>query len=74
MGADGLGPVASRGDQAGGLVAVGDAQSAPRLVEMPVDGVLGQAQAASDLLGAEMLVHQLQAITFAGRQSINAAY
>lgn len=48
-----MGPVE---DAARGVVAIGRAQAPARLVEMPVDGVLGEAQLAGDLLGAHVAV------------------
>jgi hypothetical protein len=41
---------------------------------VPVDGVLGQAEAAGDLLGAEMLVHETQAIALALGQPVDTAH
>jgi len=49
----GVGPVE---DAAGRVVAVGRAQALARLVQVPVDGVLGEAQFAGDLLGAHMAI------------------
>lgn len=46
---------------AGGVVAVGRAQALACLVQMPVDGVLGEAQFAGDLLGAHMAIDEPKA-------------
>jgi hypothetical protein len=43
-------------NQARGLVAIGGAEPLAGLVHVPVDGVLGQAQGAGDLLGAHVLI------------------
>jgi hypothetical protein len=43
-------------DAARRVIAVGRAQPPPRLVQVPVDRVLGKAQLAGDLLGAHMTV------------------
>ena len=58
--------------EAGGLEPVVDAQLAPRAVAVGVDGRLGHPQFARDLLGAEMLVDQPQAITFPRCQSVDS--
>lgn len=50
-------------DPTRGVVAVGRAQAAASLVQMPVDGVLGEAQFAGDLLGAHVPINQAQALT-----------
>ena len=43
------------------VVAVLGAQALARLVQMGIDGVLGDAEAAADLLGAQVLVDQPEA-------------
>jgi hypothetical protein len=48
-------------DPARGVVAVGGAQALAGLVEMPVDGVLGEAQLAGDLLGTHVAIDQQKA-------------
>ena len=48
-----------------------DAQPLARLIQMSVDGVLGDAELAGDLLGAEVLIHQPQALAFALSQKID---
>jgi hypothetical protein len=48
--------------QARGLVAVLHAQAMARLVEVRVDGVLGDAEPAADLLGAQVVMDQPQAL------------
>ncbi len=52
-------------EQAGGGEAGVDTQPLARLVQMRIDGMFGYPQFAGDLLGAEMFVHQPQALTFA---------
>ncbi|MDR6624163.1 hypothetical protein J2728_000458 [Caulobacter segnis] len=47
----------------GGVIAIGRAEATPSLVEMPVDGVLGEAQFAGDFLGAHVPIDQAQALT-----------
>jgi hypothetical protein len=54
--------------QAGGGVAILDAQLAPRAVAIGVDGGLGHAQFAGDLLGRQVLVDEAQALALAGGQ------
>ncbi len=44
--------------QAGGVAAAGDPEPPPGLVQMSVDGVLGDPQAARDLLGVEVFGDQ----------------
>jgi hypothetical protein len=46
-----------------GVVAIGRAQATAGLVQMPVDGVLGEAQFTGDLLGAHVPIDQAQALT-----------
>jgi hypothetical protein len=53
--------VGSIEDPARGVVAVGRAQTLAGLVEMPVDGVFGEAQLAGDLLGAHVTIDQQKA-------------
>lgn len=48
-------------DLAGGVVAVGRAQTLAGLVQVPVDGVLGEAQRAGDLLGAHVAIDKTKA-------------
>ena len=57
---------------AGGLEAVVDAQLAPGAVAIGVDRRLGHAELAGDLLGAEMLVDQPQAITLTRCQHVDS--
>ena len=54
-----------------GLVAVVHAELAPGAVAVGVDGGLRHAQLAGDLLGAEMLVDEPQALPFALRQQLD---
>jgi len=58
------------GDQAGGVIARANAQTLARLVEVGVDGVLGDAEAAGDLFGTEVLIDQAQAFALARSQHI----
>ena len=58
-------------EQAGGFVAVVHAQPLARLVEVGVDGVLGDAELAADLLGAQVLLDQAQAFTLARGQELD---
>lgn len=48
--------------QAGGVAAAGHAEASARLVQVAVDGVLGDAQSPGDLLGMEMLRDQTEAL------------
>jgi hypothetical protein len=57
--------------QAGGLITVVHAELAPGAVAVGVDGGLGHAQLAGDLLGAEVLVDEPQALPFALRQQLD---
>jgi len=57
--------------QAGGLVAIADAQLAPSPVAVGVDRGLGHAELARDLLGAQVLVDQAQALALALRQQLD---
>jgi len=52
------------GQQAGGMIAVIDSQLAPGAVAIGVHGGLGHAELTGDLLGAEMAIHQAQALPF----------
>lgn len=56
------------GEQAGGLVAVVHAQPLARLVDVGVDRVLGDAEPAADLLGAEVLLDESKALPLTRRQ------
>lgn len=49
-------------DAARGVVAVDRPQPPARLVQMPVDGVLGEAQLAGDLLGAHVAIDEPKAL------------
>jgi len=71
MGPTVMGPTVMGEDAARGLVAVGGAEPLAGLVDVPVDGVLGQPQGPSDLLGAHMLVDQAQAVALARRQPLD---
>ena len=57
--------------QAGGLVTVVHAELAPRAVAVGVHERLRHPQLPGDLLGAEMLVHEPQALPFALRQQLD---
>ena len=57
--------------QAGGLVPVVHAELAPGPVAVGVDGGLRHAQLSGDLLGAEVLVDEPQALPFALRQQLD---
>lgn len=59
-------------DAARGVVAVGRAQAPPRLVQMPVDGVLGEAQLAGDLLGAHVAIDESKALALTLGEAIQA--
>ena len=59
--------------EAGGFVAIADAELAPGAVAIGVHGRLGHAQFTGDLLGAQMLIHQAQAFPFALRQQLDGA-
>jgi len=56
------------GEAARRLIAVAGAQLAAGAVAIGVDGGLGHAQFAGDLLGAQMPVHQAQAFALSRRQ------
>ena len=57
--------------QARGFVAVGHAEFAPGAVAIGVDGGLGELQLAGDLLGAEVLVDQAQAVALTLREQLD---
>ena len=59
------------GEQAGGFVAIIHTQALAGLVQVGVDGVLGDAELTADLLGAQMVVHQPQTFTLARRQELD---
>lgn len=44
------------------VVAIDRAEASPRLVQVPVDGVLGQAKLARDFLGAHVTVDESEAL------------
>ncbi len=54
-------------------VAIRRAQATARLVQMPIDGVFGQAQFAGDFLGAEMTIDKPKAFPLTICESIEAA-
>ena len=58
---------------AGGGIAIGGAETPPGLVQMPVDGVLGEAQFAGDLLRAQVAIDKAQTLALTVRESIKAA-
>lgn len=60
-------------EQQRGVAPAGDSETAPRLVEMAVHRVLGDAEAACDLLGMQMRGHQPQAFAFTRREALNRA-
>jgi hypothetical protein len=55
-----------------GVVAVRRAQAPASLVQMPVDGVLGEAQLAGDLLGAHVTIDQTKALTLTLGEAVEA--
>jgi hypothetical protein len=57
--------------QAGGMVAVANPQLGPGAVAIGVHRGLGHAELARDLLGAEMPVHQAQALPLPPRQKFH---
>jgi len=63
-----------RRQQARGGVAVVDPQALARLVQVGVDGVLGDAELASDLLGAQVLIDQSQAFALAGGEQFQRLF
>ena len=54
------------------VVAVGRAEPLAGLVQMPVDGVLGEAQLAGDLLGAHVTVDETKALTLTLGETVEA--
>ncbi len=60
-----------RRQEARRLVAVVCAEALAGLVHMSVDGVLGDAQLPGDLLGAQVLVNQAQALPLAGGEQLD---
>jgi hypothetical protein len=58
-------------EQAGGFVAIRDAQLAAGAIAIGVDGRLRHAELARDLLRAEVLVHQAQTFALALRQQLD---
>jgi hypothetical protein len=61
-------------EQAGGVASAGDAQLAAGFVQMAVDGVLGNAEAARDLLGMEMIGHEAQTLPLPRREPFNRVW
>jgi hypothetical protein len=59
------------GQQPRRLVAIVDAQALAGLVQMGVDRVLGDAEPAADLLGAQMVLDQAQALALARGQQLD---
>lgn len=55
-----------------GVVAIGRAQAAARLVQVPVDGVLGQPQLARDFLGTHVAVDQSKAFALTLGEAMEA--
>lgn len=55
-----------------GVVAVGRAQAPARLVQVPVDGVLGEAQFTGDLLGAHVAIDEAKALTLTLGETVEA--
>jgi hypothetical protein len=51
--------------KAGGIAAAGHAETSARLVQVAVNGVLGDAQSPGDLLGMEMFCDQPEAFPLA---------
>ena len=69
-GGDGRSPLMGS-HAAGGVVAVLCAQPLARLVDVGVDGVLGDAELTADLLGAQVFVDEPQTLAFARREKID---
>ncbi len=67
---DGRGVVPG-GEQPGRLVAIVDSQPMARLIDVGVDGVFGDSQPPGDLLGAEVLMDQPQALALARSQLLD---
>jgi hypothetical protein len=59
-------------DPARGVVAVGRPEPAARLVQMPIDGVLGETQLAGDLLGAHMAVDESKTLPLTLGEAVEA--
>jgi hypothetical protein len=59
-------------DPARGVVAVGRSQPAARLVQMPIDGVLREAQLAGDLLGAHMAIDESKTLPLTLGEAVEA--
>jgi hypothetical protein len=55
-----------------GVVAVGRAEPLAGLVQVPVDGVLGEAQLAGDLLGAHVAIDEAKALTLTLGEAVEA--
>lgn len=55
-----------------GVVAVGRAEPLAGLVQVPVDGVLGEAQLAGDLLGAHVAIDETKALTLTFGEAVEA--
>jgi hypothetical protein len=64
--------VCSVEDPARGVVAVGRPEPAARLVQMPIDGVLGEAQLAGDLLGAHVAVDESKTLPLTLGEAVEA--
>lgn len=64
-----MGPVE---DPARGVVAVDRAKAPPSLVQVPVDGVLGEAKLAGDLLGAHVAIDEAKAFALTFREAVEA--
>jgi hypothetical protein len=54
------------------VVTINGPQAPSRLVEVPVDGVLGQAKLARDLLGAHVAIDQAQALALTLGEAMKA--
>ena len=59
------------GQQAGRLIAILHAQPVAGMVQVGVDGVLGNAELTADLLGTQVVMDQPQALALAGRQQLD---
>jgi len=64
-----MGPVK---DPARGVVAVGRAEPLSGLVQVPVDGVLGEAQLAGDLFGAHVAIDESKAFALTLGEAVEA--
>jgi hypothetical protein len=53
-----------------GVVAIGGAQAAAGLVQVPIDGVLGQAQLPGDFLGAHVPIDESEAFALTFREAV----